>query len=42
MSEFTNEQKQPFLRGGRLVEKAFAELLNNPNFSSDKEDKLEH
>ena len=42
MSEFTNKQKQPFLRGGRLVEKAFAELLNNPKFSSDTEDQLEH
>ena len=42
MSEFTNEQKQPFLRGGRLVERAFAELLDNPKFSSPTEDQLEH
>lgn len=42
MSEFTNEQKQPFLRGGRLVERAFAELLDNPKFSSSEEDQLEH
>jgi len=42
MSVFTNEQKQPFLRGGRLVERAFAELLDNPKFSSSEEDQLEH
>lgn len=42
MSEFTNEQKQPFLRGGRLVERAFANLLDNPQFSSSEEDQLEH
>jgi hypothetical protein len=42
MSEFTNEQKQPFLRGGRLVERAFASLLDNPQFSSSKEDQIEH
>jgi hypothetical protein len=42
MSEFTNEQKQPFLREGRLAERAFANLLDNPKFSSSQEDQLEH
>lgn len=42
MAEFTNEQKQPFLRGGRLVERAFSELLSNPKFSSNEEDQIEH
>lgn len=42
MSEFTNEQKQPFLKNGRLAERAFANLLDNPKFSSSQEDQLEH
>lgn len=42
MSEFKHEQKQPFLRGGRLVERAFAQLLENPKFSSEEEDQIEH
>ena len=42
MSGFTNEQKQPFLNKGRLVEQAFAQLLDNPKFASSAEDQLEH
>ena len=42
MSGFTNEQKQPFLNKGRLVEQAFAQLLDNPKFASSTEDQLEH
>jgi hypothetical protein len=42
MSEFTNEQKQPFLNKGRLIEQAFAQLLDNPKFASPTEDQLEH
>lgn len=42
MSEFTKEQKQPFLKNGKLVEKAFADLFNDPKFSTPTEDQLEH
>jgi hypothetical protein len=43
MAEFTNDKKQPFLKGGKVVEKAFTELLNEEVvWATPKEDQLEH
>ena len=40
--EFTNDQKKPFLSKGKIVEKEFSKLFNDPKFSTSTEDQLEH
>lgn len=39
---FNNSQKEVFLKNGKLTEKLFAKLFNDPIFSNSTEDQLEH
>lgn len=42
MAEFTNDKKQPFLKNGKMVEKAFSDLFDNVSFPTKEEDMMEH
>jgi hypothetical protein len=42
MSVFSYDKKKQFLNNGRIAEEAFAQILHDPKYSSNKEDQIEH